>query len=78
MFKVCWVSRSLRSWDKKKLTQYKLSDKIVGYGQKLALIRFYLHKDVHNLDEFAQYWCEIEYLAKIGVLTMAQIPLKLS
>jgi hypothetical protein len=33
---------------------------------------------VKSEDEFARYWCEIEYLAKIGVLTMAQIPFKLT
>lgn len=50
----------------------------MGYGQKAALIRFYLHKEATSIDEFALYWNEIEYLSNIGVLTMAQIPLKLS
>jgi len=50
----------------------------VGFAEKTALIRYYLHKDVQSPEDFARYWSEIEYLSKVGILTMAQVPLKLS
>jgi hypothetical protein len=78
MSEMCWISRSLRGRVKKKLEKYKLSDKSIGFGEKTALIRYYLKKDVTSADDFCVYWSEIEFLAKVGILTMAQVPLKLS
>jgi hypothetical protein len=78
MSEMCWISWGLRGRVKKKLEKYKLSDKSIGFGEKTALIRYYLKKDVTSADDFCVYWSEIEFLAKVGILTMAQVPLKLS
>lgn len=42
-----------------------------------ALIRYFLHKECTTIDDFAKYWNEVVYLSQIGVLNMAQLPLKL-
>jgi hypothetical protein len=78
MSEMCWTGWGLRGRVKKKLEKYKLSDKSIGFGEKTALIRYYLKKDVTSADDFCVYWSEIEFLAKVGILTMAQVPLKLS
>ena len=46
----------------------------------MALILFYFKVDImkskNPIDDFARYWNDILYLAKIGVLPIAQIPVK--
>jgi hypothetical protein len=57
-----------------------LNETQIGWGQKIALIRFFYKKDPEKmtLDEFAKHEAELIYLSKIGILGMANIPLKLS
>jgi len=41
-----------------------------------ALIRYFLHKECVTIDEYADYWNKLLYLEKLGLLPVAQIPLK--
>ena len=80
MFKNSWrIPITFRSWDKKKLKKYSLTKtNKIGFAHKKALIRFFLHIDPDELsiDKICRLECEIEWLAKSGLLSMAQVPIK--
>ena len=80
MYKNSWgILITFGYYDKKKLKKYCLTntDKI-GFAKKKALIRFFLHIDPDklDLDKLCKLECEIQWLAKAGIISMAQIPLK--
>ena len=51
---------------------------MIGFAHKKALIRFFykVNPDKLSLDELCKLECELEWIAKIGLISMAQLPLK--
>jgi hypothetical protein len=46
----------------------------LGFSQKLALIRLFLHSDPKTIDQFAKDWNQVEYLMKAGFIGQSAFP----
>ena len=65
---------AILSWDKKKLEKYSLTETDgIGFAHINALIRFFYDKDPEtmDLDESCKLECELVWIAKIGLITLA-------
>ena len=71
---------TISGWDKKKLEKYNLTKTDgIGFAHITALIRFFYHKDPEkmSLDERCKLESELVWIAKMGLIPMAQLPLQL-
>ena len=67
------IFRHRRGRNKKKLEKYSLAGRF-GFAHKVALIRFFYHKDVENmeLDEFCKLESELKWLIQMKLIPHIQ------